>query len=291
MVNVQSVQALIQLIDDPDENIYAHVRGQLKSYGSDAIPLLEHSWESKDFGLLFQHRIEELIHEIQFECTKIQLSNWIESYDKDLLEGAILVAQYQYPGLDVRKLRKEIETIKREIWLEINPHQTAFEKVKAFNKIFFDFHHFRGNSAAFHSPLNSFINTVLETKKGNPLSLSLIYSVIAQNLGLPIYGVNLPNHFVLAYMDKDYINHVTGNDNPYGVLFYINPYSKGALFYEPDIRQFLAQLKILPDRTHFEPCSNTVIIKRMITNLIASFQQVGNLQKVNELSELRNLFV
>jgi hypothetical protein len=75
------------------------------------------------------------------------------------------------------------------------------------------------------------------------------------------------------------------------VLFYINPYSKGALFYEPDIRQFLAQLKIIPDRTHFEPCSNTIIIKRMITNLIASFQQVGNLQKVNELSELRDLFV
>ena len=46
--------------------------------------------------------------------------------------------------------------------------------------------HFKGNTNTFHSPLNSFINTVLETRKGNPLSLSLIYSIIAQNLNIPI---------------------------------------------------------------------------------------------------------
>lgn len=290
MMNPNSVRALIHLIDDPDEHIYEHVRGQLKTYGRDAIPLLENSWESKDFGLLFQHRIEELIHEIQFDGVKQEINSWIHSYNKDLLEGAILVAKYQYPGLDESKIRREIEQIKREIWLEINDHQTAFEQVKTFNKIFFDFHHFRGNAQSFHSPLNSFVNTVLETKKGNPLSLSLIYSVIAQNLGLPIFGVNLPNHFVLAYMDKHQVNQSNGKQNPYGVLFYINPYAKGSFFYEADIHSFLHQLKITPERSHFEPCSNTIIIKRMLTNLIASFQQVGNKQKVNELMELRALF-
>lgn len=51
--------------------------------------------------------------------------------------------------------------------------------------------------------MNSFINTVIESRKGNPLSLSLLYSVIAESLDLPIYGVNLPNHFVLAYLDEN----------------------------------------------------------------------------------------
>ena len=61
MLNIQSVQALIQLIDDPDDHVYAHVHDQLKSYGPEAIPYLENSWESSDFGLLFQNRIENLI--------------------------------------------------------------------------------------------------------------------------------------------------------------------------------------------------------------------------------------
>lgn len=290
MVNVPSVNALIQLVDDPDEHIYEHVRDKLKSYGTEAIPFLENSWEQKNFGLIFQHRIENIIHEIQFEAIKNELYNWIYSSEKDLLTGAIIVARYQYPGLNESKIRKEIEQIKREIWLEINPNQTAFEKIKTFNKVFFEFHKFSGNTKAFHSPLNSFVNTVLESKRGNPLSLSLIYSVIAQNLGLPIFGVNLPNHFILAYMDVNQSNHANGKQSKYGVLFYINPFSQGRFFNERDISDFLAQLKITPERSHFEPCPNTVIIQRMITNLVASFQQIGNADKVHELNELRKLF-
>jgi regulator of sirC expression with transglutaminase-like and TPR domain len=131
---------------------------------------------------------------------------------------------------------------------------------------------------------------VLETRKGNPLSLSIIYSVVAQNLSLPVYGVNLPNHFILAFMDKHKINSVNGNENPYGVLFYLNPFSKGAILREADIEHFLSDLKITPQRHHFEPCSNSQILQRMLTNLISSFQQVGNAQKVEELIQLRNLF-
>ena len=290
MLNVQSVQALIRLIDDPDDHVYVHVRDQLKSYGPDAIPYLENSWESSDFGLLFQNRIENLIHEIQFENTLETLRNWITSEQKDLLQGAIIVARYQYPGLEEDKIRFEVEQIRKDIWLELNPNQTAFEKIKTFNKVFYGHHHFQGNSKSFHSPLNSYINTVMETRKGNPLSLSLIYSIVAQSLGLPVYGVNLPNHFILAYMDEHLINSMTGNKNPYGVLFYINAYSKGSLFNEKDIQQFLEQLKLPSARSYFEPCPNTMIIKRMITNLISSFQQVGNADKVNELVALRALF-
>lgn len=290
MLNIQSVQALIQLIDDPDDHVYAHVHDQLKSYGPEAIPYLENSWESRDFGLLFQNRIENLIHEIQFDDLKFLLQSWISSEEKDLLKGAIIIARYQYPGLDESLIHTEIEKIRKDIWLELSPSQTAFEKIMTFNKVFFEHHHFQGNAKSFHSPLNSYINTVLETRKGNPLSLSLIYSVVAQSLKIPVYGVNLPNHFVLAYMDEYRINVMTGNPNPYGVLFYINAFSKGTIFQEKDIHQFLEQIKLPAERGFFEPCPNTKIIQRMLTNLISAFQQVGNVDKVNELVILRNLF-
>lgn len=290
MVNSESILALIRLIDDPDESIYAHVHDRLLSYGADAIPYLENSWEEQDFGLLFQNRIENLIHEIQFEETKRSLKQWIESSDKDLLAGSIIIAKYQYPGLDEVALRNHIQAIQKDVWLEINNKQTALEKVRIINKIFFDIHHFKGNAKNFHSPLNSYINTVLETKKGNPLSLSIIYSVIAQNLNLPIYGVNLPNHFILAYMDEFAVNQFLPDTNDHGVLFYINPFSKGSVFSAQEIKEFLDGINQPHLRDYFEPCSNTAIIKRMITNLIGSFQEVGNSEKVNELIELRDLF-
>ena len=290
MQNKESILALIKLIDDPDEGVYTHVHDRLLSFGAEVIPFLENSWEVEDYGLLFQERIENLIHEIQFDATKSDLKDWINSEEKDLLKGAILVAKYQYPGLDEQAIYDEFDRIQRDVWLEVNDGLTALEKVRILNKVIFGTYQFQGYTKNFHSPMNSYINVVLESKKGNPLSLSLVYSIIAQRLGFPIYGVNLPNQFVLAYMDEDAIHHFIGKENKYGVLFYINPFSRGTIFDENEINDFLDKLKVPHNREFYEPCSNTAIIKRMLTNLVASFQQVGNAEKVEELVALRDLF-
>ncbi|MEY4658290.1 MAG: transglutaminase-like domain-containing protein [Crocinitomicaceae bacterium] len=284
-----SIQALVQLIDDPDESVFEHVRDQLLKIGSEAIPYLENSWETDYYGLLFQNRIEQIIHDIQFDEVKANLQSWTKSADKDLLKGAIIIAKYQFPGLDENKIHESIQAIRKDIWLELNDHQTAFEQVKIFNRIFFGIHHFHGDNKNFHSPVNSYIHAVLESKKGNPLSLCLIYSIIAQSLDLPIYGVNLPNHFVLAYMDAKHSSFAINQQNEFGVLFYINAFSKGSIFDTNEIKDFLNGLNLHHHREYFEPCSNTAIIKRMLTNLISSFQQVGNAEKVNELKTLREL--
>ncbi len=289
MQNTDAILALIKLIDDPDEGIYSQIHDRLLSYGTEAIPFLETSWEEEDYGILFQERIESLIHEIQFEEIKNQLNDWVNSDEKDLLKGAIIVAKSQYPGLDEKAIYDEFERIQRDVWLEVNDHLTALERVRILNKVLFGSYHFQGNTKNFHSPLNSYINVVLETKKGNPLSLSLIYSVIAQRLGFPIFGVNLPNQFILAYMDENAIHRFMNKENKYGVLFYINPFSKGSIFDENEINEFLKNIKAPQNREYYEPCSNSTIIKRMLTNLIAAFQQVGNVEKVEELIVLRDL--
>lgn len=276
-------------MEDPDEGIYNHVRDQLLKYGADAIPYLEDSWENQDFGLIFQSRVENLIHEIQYEEIQKQLTDWTNSSEKDLLRGALIIARYQYPGIDETSVNQVIQQLRRDIWLELNDNMTAFEKIKVFNKVFFGMYNFHGDAKNFHSPMNSFINTVIESRKGNPLSLCIIYSIVAQSLDLPVYGVNLPNHFILAYMDENGSGRFMDGQNEYGVLFYINPFSKGTLLEAKDIEEFLTSLNLNKERQFFEPCSHTDILRRMLTNLIASFQQVGNAEKVDELTQLRSI--
>ena len=289
-MNEKQIQALVRLMDDPDDHVFEHVRDELMNHGTSAIPFLESSWEEENLGLLFQSRIENLIHEIQFNCVRNELKNWITQPSKDLLEGSLIIARYQYPNLDEEKIRLTIQDIRKKIWLEVNEYQTAYEKVRIFNKVFYGTYHFSGNSKNYHSPLNSYINTVVETKKGNPLSLCILYSIIAQSLDMPVYGVNLPNHFVLAYMDEHKTAAHLGIDDNYGVLFYINAFSKGGIFDKNEIVEFLKGLNKPVSQEYFEPCSNSDIIKRMLTNLIVAFQQAGNSEKVDELTELRGLF-
>jgi regulator of sirC expression with transglutaminase-like and TPR domain len=289
MKGQKEIQALIRLIEDPDEGIYNHVRDKLLGYGSDAIPFLEISWEHEEYGLIFQSRIENLIHEIQFDEVKSQLNDWVESPEKDLLRGAIIIAKYQYPGMDEAMIIDLIQQLRRDVWLELNDSMTAFERIKIFNQVFFGHYHFHGDAKNFHSPTNSFINTVIESRKGNPLSLCVIYSVIAQSLDMPVYGVNLPNHFILAYMDENGATQFLNEKNEFGVLFYINPFSRGTIFNAKEINEFLDSLSLPHSRNYFEPCSNSDILRRMLTNLIASFQQSGSADKVDELTILRDL--
>jgi len=288
--DVKSIEALVRLIEDPDEAIFEHVRDELMNCGSRVLPILESSWETEDYGLVFQSRIESLIHEIQYSEVRKDLQRWIDSPTKDLLEGALIVARYQYPNLVEDDVHRKIQAIRKDIWLELSDNQTAYEKVRIFNKVFFGKLGFTGNSKEYHSPLNSCINTVLSTRKGNPLSLCVLYSIVARSLDMPIYGVNLPNHFILTYLDEDRMISVIDPENKYGNLFYINAFSKGGIFDADEIRAFLKGLGKPELREYFEPCSNSAIIVRMLTNLINSFQQVGNKEKVQELTELRKLF-
>ena len=224
MLTSESIQALINLLDDPDEEIVSHVQNKIRSIGLSVIPFLESAWENQAISQIHQVRIEQITHEIQFSSIKVELENWIKSKEFDLIEAWIILSKWHYPGIDELTIRSKIDVIRQDIWMEINDKQTAFEKVKILNKIFYTRYLFKGDHKNYHSPLNSFINTVLETKHGNPLSLSILYSTIAQSLNIPIYGVNLPNHFILAYMDENRVNQLIGNNTNSGVFFYINAF-------------------------------------------------------------------
>jgi regulator of sirC expression with transglutaminase-like and TPR domain len=248
------------------------------------IPLLENAWENS-FDSVLQNRIENIIHKIQFDNIEGQLLNWVQNDQGNLLKGILLVARYQYPDLDETKIIRQIEQIKQDVWLELNNNLTALEKVRVINHILFDVHGFGGNTTNYHAPQNSYLNNVLESKKGNPLSLSILYLIISQDLSIPIFGVNLPEHFVLAYIDEEGQFPIYG-ETPNKVLFYINPFSKGAVFSSKEIDAFLKQLKLPLEQTYYEPCPNVDIIKRVFRNLILAYEKLGYPSKVKELENL-----
>lgn len=288
-MNQKEVSALINLLDDPDDAIFEQISSKIISLGNEVIPFLESAWESS-FDTVLQQRIENLIHTIQFGEVRNNLVEWKQNEGKDLLKGVILIAKYQYPDFDEEKFYAQLKKIKDDIWLELNPNLTALEQIKVVNHVFFDVYGFSGNTGNFHAPQNSYINTVLETKKGNPLSLSIIYSHLCQELDVPVFGVNLPEHFILAYVEENVLWKISQLDEGSNVLFYINTFSKGTIFSKKEIDSFLKQLKLEPSKKYYEPCSNIDIVKRLLRNLIGSYEKLGYPEKVNEIKELLSCF-
>jgi len=279
------IDALIKLLDDTDKEVFVHIEKRLIEIGQEAIPVLESAW-GHSLDLILQQRIENIIHKIQLEKLTQDLKIWYEKDNDNLLNGALIIARYQYPDLNESKVHKKIEKIRRDVWIELNDNLTALEQVKVINHVFFTMHGFSGNTQNYHAPQNSFINNVLETKKGNPLSLAILYSEIARSVGVPVYGVNLPEHFILVYKDEGSILPVNAEEKNPRLLFYVNPFSKGSVFGPKEIDNFLKQLKLKPEKLFYEPCSNADILQRMIRNLIFSYTKLGHDDKVEELENL-----
>jgi regulator of sirC expression with transglutaminase-like and TPR domain len=278
----KELEALIKLLDDSDPEVFSHVEDRLLNFGDEVIPVLEKFWE-QSLDVVLQQRIENLIHKIQFRNVKQDLQTWAISGAFDLLQGFIIVSRYQYPDLDEQKIINQIEAIKRDAWIELNYDTSPVEKIKILNHIFYNIQGFTGNTTNYQDPQNSYLNVVLETRRGNQISLAIIYSVIAQKLDMPVFGVNLPQHFILAYMDEK-------NEFPdaaeSGILFYINAFNRGFIFGKRDVDYFLKQLSLTADERFYKPCTNIQIIRRVIRNLITSYEKSGSPEKVVELQEL-----
>ena len=284
----KELAALVQLIDEPDEHFYLHIKDKILSYGKEAIPYLDYAW-SHNLNLLAQKRIKILLHKLQLDNIVSELSDWYALGASNLLLGYLLVSKYQYPNLDEDFIRKELDLIKREIWLELNSDLTALEKVKIFNKILFDVNSFSAAKKDYYSPLNSYINNVIESRKGNPLALSMLYIILADMVEVPIYGVNLPEHFILAYVDNS--STFPGQEiEKANVLFYINPFSGGAVFTKNEIEAFLRQMNVEPRGRYFQPCNNVEMIKRLLVNLINAYNSSEDKLKALELEILLKIF-
>ncbi|AMR31423.1 hypothetical protein A0256_08300 [Mucilaginibacter sp. PAMC 26640] len=280
MINTSEVNSLIRLLDDPDGEVYEHVHQKLLSYGPEIVTYLESAF-GEAFDAIQQERIANLVHEIQFGTLKNDLQLWFQGGAFDLLRGILIINRYQYPDLDEQKVINQVEAIKRDIWLQMMNEASPVEQIKLMNHVFYSIHGFGGNTTNHRDPQNSYISQVLETKKGNQISLAIIYSIIAQKLDIPVYGVNLPQHFILAYMDESQESEFEG-----GILFYINAFNKGFIFGRRDVDMFLKQLNLKFDKQFYEPCSNSDIIKRVLRNLISAYEHSGSSEKVDELNEL-----
>jgi regulator of sirC expression with transglutaminase-like and TPR domain len=266
------LKALVSLLDDEDKQVSSHVEEKILSIGKEAIPFLEHEWES-NLNPAVQARIEELIHVLQYELLKERLKNWYAGEEHDLLTGMWILATYQYPEIELEKLRQDLEQIYYETWLEFRPDLYPYDQVKVINSVLFNKLKFGANTKNFHSPGNSMINVVLESHKGNPITLCVIYMLVAQKLKLPVSGVNLPNLFILTYKDD---NH----------QFYINAFNRGLIFSKQDIENYINELHLVPQTSFYEPCNSIDIVRRALRNLVMSFEKMGEHAKAEEVKLL-----
>lgn len=261
MKTTNTIDTLLFLTNEPDEYLYANIANAILSYGNQALPLLNEKLKLSTDPYQ-KERLKSLIYNIERQDIISKLNFWSEKREYDLLEPFFILSRKRFPDADWSWFGFQTVMLIEQAEKELNPNLTPLEQVKTLNHIIYDVNKFRGDITAINNPDYYYANTLLETRVGNPLSLGMLYCIVAERLNIPIYGIDLPNHFIVAFCKKT-------EDFPKleDVLFYINPFNKGVVLTRKDIRNYINELKIQSELKYFEPTRNTNVVKKMLKTI------------------------
>ncbi len=285
----KEITALLRLIDDPDDEVFDTVAGKILDYGRAIIPNLEQLWEhTADESL--QERIEQLIHRVHFQDLQQELLQWSQSKHPDLLKGAILVARYQFPELNVPSILTQFDQIRRNIWLELNNYLTPLEQVNVLNSILYNYYKLQGHEITEREPKYFFINQVLESRQGNSYSMGVLYLALCDILDIPIFAVEVPRQFIFAYIDTLYHFFNPDNEGVQQIQFYIDPLN-GMVYTQKDVDVYLKKINANDRSDYFKPLLAKRIIFKMLEELALCYRYRREEDKAEEIQQLMRILV
>ena len=289
MTNYNHEEALLNLIDDPDEEIFDTVKNRIVSLGTDMIPVLEDKWE-KETSEDTQERIEIILHDLYFSITQEKFKVWKQQESPSLLEGALLVECMENPKLDSKKLIGQIEKIRRNIWLELNPYLTPIEQINVMNSIYFNYYKHVGLELSYDDPEIFLLNYLLETQTGNYINNAILYLILCEMLDIPVTLVKITNmgilsySYFLAYTYPDAINNKEGAD-PDQIKFFIDPMT-GKLCSQKEIKKIFRETDTPDGKNRIDFLSNIDIIRLLLMEISSCYNKASNTKKCDEISAL-----
>jgi hypothetical protein len=284
MNNTREINALLRLLEDPDQSVYHSVSERILHYGNDILPKLESSWQICHDPLAMV-RIETIMRQLHFNNVSNQFSEWFRGKKPELLQGALLLGQFFQQNTDDDSLRKLIKSMHQTCWLELNDYLTPLEQVNVINSIFYSNYKFNGLNSEHLEAIHFNMHHVADSRNGNVYSLGIIYQILCEMLDVPVYMVQLPRHTLLAYFNHEFeYRDITQSARP-KIQFYIDANS-GILYSQNDVDAYLKKYKFNIEPHHFNPLSNTEIITYSLQALQIVYEETDYEEKSREVEEL-----
>jgi regulator of sirC expression with transglutaminase-like and TPR domain len=272
--------SLVSLLDDPDARVASAVETRLRMRGTDILePLLEFidladNDLAKGRATAIAKDFTEKVLLDGFSNLRVKIG---EKKRSALEEGVFLIARYGYPRIDVEYYKAELDALAGMLHDRVAGIHAPLEVLSATNDFFFKTRGFKGNHDNFLDADNSYINQVLDRRLGIPISLSVIYVLIAgHRLGLPFAGVSTPGHFLIRYDGVP--------DEP----LFVDAYNNGIILREKDIRKFLFTSGLPYYESFIRPASPRMTLLRMIRNLIVLFEEKKDTESYKSFKKFQN---
>jgi regulator of sirC expression with transglutaminase-like and TPR domain len=272
-------EALIHLLGDEDIDIRSEVWGHLEKLGKEALESAEAAAAASDdpevkrqagrFALEF-HRREVFKEWLQF-C---------RGPAPDLETGSLLIARSEYPELDPGACSRALDEFAVALESRSETAAGVDARLASLVELLSKEAGFKGNEEGYYEADNSYLNRILETKLGIPISLSVLYLLVARRCGLPLHGVALPGHFILKFDSAE-----TGKQ----AEMFLDPFHGGRLL---NVRECVELLESSGESFRaelLEAVDDRVILCRMLGNLLNVYHGGSDRRRMNRVAAMLKL--
>jgi regulator of sirC expression with transglutaminase-like and TPR domain len=274
---ISEIKSLLTLLDDEDEQIFQTARERLLSYGERIIPFLP-AFDVAD--TMYAQRVQSIRELIvrQYFKEAIRKVKRTKDGDIDLEEGAFLIARTRYFDLNTAPYISQLNDYAyqlKERLISVTDHSEILRRTILF---FVEEKGFNGNQTDYYSEENHYINRVLETKTGIPITLSMIYLLVGNRIDLPISGIGLPGHFILRFSFSS-------------TNVYFDPFNGGKILSHADCETIVKNLGFTFTKEYLQPVSYKQILERMFRNIILSLekkQETGRIETIRQFIDTLN---
>jgi regulator of sirC expression with transglutaminase-like and TPR domain len=251
--------ALIKLLADEDPAVYHAVRQRILESGNNAW-LRPHALSPDP---LTRRRVQEIIDHLARRETDDQFLAFClnQGEDFDVETGAWLLALTRYPDINTAAYAALLDSYATDLQERLGSSHLDRNSLLVLNRYLFHELAFHGNETDYYNPDNSYLNRVIDSRTGNPISLSLLYLCLARRLNLPIAGIAMPGHFICRFQ------------TPTETL-YIDAFNHGRFLTKADCIRYLQQSNYGTQESYLNPASPRRLLLRICTNLHQIYSQL-----------------
>lgn len=262
MTSRSEIESMIVLLEDPDPEIHLSVAEHMAKLGESAVPIID-EFRAKNRNQETGKILSMVLHKITFPSIEQDFLTILDLGLRDLydLEKAMfLLSRIGDPTLRTEMYSRRLSTMSQDMWADTHFAESGMDEVRIALQYIFSRYGLKGSEGDRHSSSNSYIHSVLDTKRGIPLSLALVTMFVTNRINIPLIGINFPFHFLLA-IDRD------------GTILYVDPTNAERLLTRSECDQFLQLNALKPSDSYYDVASPTDMLARSMRNLLAAYQE------------------
>lgn len=271
MLDEKALRSLVTLLEEEDPASFDLVRRQILGVGAAIMPYLDELRPAATPEMAI--RLETVAGEVRFQDLRRDFVRLSLAKLPDLEDGAMLISRFGFPGVDAAVYRAWLDRVAAAVAADMPAEAGIGESVRRLSNHLFQSLGFAGNETRYYDADNSYLSRVIDTRRGIPVTLTVLFMLLARRLRLPVYGVGTPGHFLAGFKET-------------GTALFVDCFRGGQLMTLPEVKRMLVRNGYDWRPELGKPVGSREILARMLRNLISIYQKNGNVDRAERISTL-----